>query len=258
MNRNVLIISPVETFMIKGLEMKLKGKEVNTLYCPPKIKELKKSCEDSDLIIVYLDEAANDYSEAFVYLKDHCIEKDKKTVVIGSEDEISILRQYLPSSCILSVFERPLEMDRLIDTVENYLSEESALSRRKSILIVDDDVSYMTTILEWLRDTYRVHMANSGMQAITWLATNNADLILLDYEMPVTDGPKVLEMLKSDPRTEDIPVIFLTGKGDKKSILRVLSLKPAGYLLKAIDKRELNEKVSEFFMKRAAAGQEDR
>ena len=158
----------------------------------------------------------------------------------------------LPADCILDFFERPLEMEKFLDEVEGYLSDASEHERRKSILIVDDDVSYMSVIFDWLKDTYRVSMANSGMQAITWLAKNHADLILLDYEMPITSGPQVLEMIKSEPQTSEIPVMFLTGKNDKESIMKVLSLKPADYLLKTIDRNGLREKLQVFFMQQMA------
>lgn len=82
---------------------------------------------------------------------------------------------------------------------------------------------------------------------ITHLAKKPADLILLDYEMPVTTGAKVLEMIRSEAETESIPVMFLTGKSDKESIMQVLSLKPADYLLKTIDRQGLREKIDHFF-----------
>ena len=66
--------------------------------------------------------------------------------------------------------------------------------------------------------------------------------------MPVTSGPQVLEMLRSDPETRKIPVIFLTGKSDKDSVMSVVSLKPEGYLLKTIDKKELLDKLDEYFI----------
>ena len=50
-----------------------------------------------------------------------------------------------------------------------------------------------------------------------YIADNKPDLILLDYEMPVTSGPQVLEMIRSETKTDTIPVIFLTGKGDRKA-----------------------------------------
>ncbi len=101
--------------------------------------------------------------------------------------------------------------------------------------------------MEWLKDTYRISPMNSGANAIARLANNHVDLILLDYEMPVTTGPQVLEMLRADSNPADIPVIFLTGKNDKESIMTVPALKPVGYLLKTITKNDLKDSLSKFF-----------
>jgi CheY-like chemotaxis protein len=105
----------------------------------------------------------------------------------------------------------------------------------------------MGVVREWLKGTYKVAMANSGMQALKWLGKNKADLILLDHEMPVTSGPQVLEMLRSEEETRDIPVMFLTGKSDKKSVMAVVALKPEGYFLKNIEKDELLENLEKYF-----------
>ena len=93
---------------------------------------------------------------------------------------------------------------------------------------------------------YCVYTAYSGSQAVE-AASNSPDLILLDYEMPVTSGPQVLEMLRSDEDTRNIPVMFLTGKGDKQSVMKVVALKPEGYFLKTIAKEDLMQKLAEFF-----------
>ncbi|MBP3298008.1 MAG: response regulator, partial [Lachnospiraceae bacterium] len=69
-----------------------------------------------------------------------------------------------------------------------------------------------------------------------------------DYEMPTIKGSKVLEMLRSDAQIADTPVMFLTGKSDKQSIIDVLALKPAGYLLKSIDRKTLLETLNKFFV----------
>ena len=107
-------------------------------------------------------------------------------------------------------------------------------------------------IMGWLKDTYRVSLVNSGVEAITWMATNKPDLVLLDYEMPITNGPQVLQMIRSSNELASTPVMFLTGKGDKESIMQVLSLKPAGYLLKTVDRNGLRETLAGFFAKQLA------
>ncbi len=130
---------------------------------------------------------------------------------------------------------------------DNMFKKSGASSYKKSILIVDDDPNYLKLIREWLKDKYKIYMANSGLQAIKLLGINNVDLILLDYEMPITSGPQVLEMLRTDRELCNIPIIFLTGKSDKDSVMAVLALRPDGYILKTIEKDELLLKLDNFF-----------
>ena len=65
------------------------------------------------------------------------------------------------------------------------------------------------------------------------------DLILLDYEMPVVDGPQVLQMLRQEEETAHIPVLFLTGNGSREAVSRVMELKPDGYILKSTTRGDL-------------------
>ena len=61
------------------------------------------------------------------------------------------------------------------------------------------------------------------------------------------DGRQTLEMIRSDKDIADIPVIFLTGRGDKDSVKKVMSLKPEGYLLKTMPDEEIKKNIDEFF-----------
>ena len=92
-------------------------------------------------------------------------------------------------------------------------------------------------------------MVNSGMNAITFLGKNRPDLILLDYEMPVCSGPQALEMIRSESATSSIPVMFLTAKGDRESVTKVLTLKPEGYLLKTMAPSDIIATLDDFFEK---------
>ncbi len=148
-----------------------------------------------------------------------------------------------------SYFARPLDYGQLIDSLKTLTSAIAAGEMRKSIMIVDDDPTYLGLVRDWLKDTYKVVIANSGMQAIKMLSKSKVDLILLDHEMPVTSGPQVLKMLRSDEDTTDIPVMFLTGRRDRDSVMQVVDLKPEGYLLKDITQEELKEKLKAFFIR---------
>jgi CheY-like chemotaxis protein len=168
--------------------------------------------------------------------------------LIGEPSDTSIVASEIPAELIYEKVPRPLDYDKFIELVNIHNKKAAQGELKKSILVVDDDPNYMNLVREWLKDSYKVSMATSGLRAIKWLASNKVDLILLDYEMPVTDGPQVLEMLRADTETRDIPVIFLTGRDDKDSVMAVVSLKPEGYFLKTIGKQELLEKLKVFFV----------
>ena len=85
------------------------------------------------------------------------------------------------------------------------------------------------------------------MNAIALLAKKKIDLILLDYEMPMLNGPKVLEMIRSESEFKDTPVMFLTGRDDKESVMSVINLKPEKYLLKSLPADELMKTINDFF-----------
>ena len=89
------------------------------------------------------------------------------------------------------------------------------------------------------------------MMAIKYLTQSRPDLILLDYEMPVCDGKQVLEMIRAESDFSDVPVIFLTSKGDRESVLNVMALKPSGYLLKTLPPEQIVESIDKFFAKKS-------
>ena len=114
---------------------------------------------------------------------------------------------------------------------------------RRHILVIDDDFRMLKLIKRYLDETYDIATAISGKVAMKFLETKTTDLILPDYEMPEENGPAVLEKLRNNPSTQNIPVIFLTGINDARKIRQVLALKPQGYLLKPIDREKLVESI---------------
>lgn len=249
MGKKILITAEAEGVVVRGIETKLKGLGMEVVFSPLKVNSLHTDLSQTALVILFAEEGVERQADSLVFIKDYCAEKDIYTIVVADQEHYDTATRITGMSCILNHYTRPIDMEKFLSQVEDYMSKIASMAKRKSILVVDDDVSYMSMIMEWLKDKYRVSLANSGMEAITWLAGNTADLILLDYEMPITPGPQVLQMIKSSERTADIPVMFLTGKSDKQSIMAVLALKPAGYLLKTIDREGLNKTLDEFFAK---------
>ncbi|MDD1622582.1 MAG: two-component system response regulator [Methylococcaceae bacterium] len=81
---------------------------------------------------------------------------------------------------------------------------------RPGILIVDDSLGNIEVLSNILGKGYSTSFACNGTEALTLIARNSPDLVLLDVVMPGIDGFEVCKHLKSDPVTRDIPVIFLT------------------------------------------------
>jgi DNA-binding response OmpR family regulator len=89
----------------------------------------------------------------------------------------------------------------------------------KRILVVDDDENILSlerTILE--QKGFAVTTADSGAEALEILGKEDFDLVLLDVMMPEIDGFTVCRRIKEEPRTKEIPVIFLTAKGGGEAL----------------------------------------
>lgn len=243
----VVIISVKDSFLAKSLITKLEGAGISAAFSHARIKEIEAFAEKMELAVIFLSEELEEVPETLIYLKD--IIEDRKTglILIGDEPEYEMVKKTIPEHLITALLKRPLDMDEFVKTVSLYIEENTGEKRKKNILIVDDDITYMRTVYGWLQDDYHVGMAANGVQAISYLGKNKADLVLLDYEMPVANGPQVLSMLRSDDQTGQIPVMFLTGHGERESVMSVLGLKPADYLLKTIDKKGLLKKLDAFF-----------
>lgn len=81
----------------------------------------------------------------------------------------------------------------------------------RTIVTVDDDPAiraYLRGVLE--RQGFQVVTAGAGVEALEYLRTEAADLVLLDVQMPEMSGYEVLDRLRDDTRTENLPVMFLT------------------------------------------------
>ena len=243
----VLVVSATDSFLASSLVTKLETLGIAAGLSHGSIKDVKAVRDRIELIILFLSEDMEEMAENLVYLKDAASDLDRKIILIGDDSERASVKSVIPDTLVLEWFARPLIMDDLMKCIRKYMEENTGENRKKTVLIVDDDITYMRTIYEWLKDSYHVGMASSGVQAIGYLAKNKADLVLLDYEMPIANGPQVLEMLRNDSETGQIPVMFLTGHGDKDSVLSVVSLCPVDYLLKTIDKPTLLKKLDDFF-----------
>ncbi len=105
------------------------------------------------------------------------------------------------------------------------------------ILVIDDDavIRRISRLALGRVGGMEVVEASSGMEGIAMAAADPPDAILLDVMMPGPDGPETLGLLKADPRTAHIPVIFLTAKTREAEVDRLLALGVKGVLAKPFD-----------------------
>ena len=141
----------------------------------------------------------------------------------------------------------PIEVGNVLTEVEEYLKKREEAKNKRTVIVVDDSPTVRHSMKELLSPDYDVVLVESGVAAIRAITLDRPDLMLLDYEMPVCDGKQTLEMLRLEPAFANIPVIFLTGRGDPETVRKLLSLKPEGYLLKYLKPADIKQKIDAFF-----------
>ncbi len=109
------------------------------------------------------------------------------------------------------------------------------MTDKKRVLVIDDTLANIKVLNELLRDQYHVSVATNGPDGLDLAnSENRPGLILLDIMMPDMDGYEVIKKLKSNPKTKNIPVLFITAKSEVKDETFGLSLGAVDYLRKPI------------------------
>jgi len=125
---------------------------------------------------------------------------------------------------------------------------------KPSVMIIDDDVEFLSVMKTYLQDIADVELASSGRQAIQLAQEISIDVILLDFEMPIMDGIKTLTHLRNLKTCINVPVIMLTGRNDRYAVMNSLVMGIDGYLLKPVSKDTLIDTVMEAYQKKTAKG----
>ena len=114
----------------------------------------------------------------------------------------------------------------------------------KRILIIDDDAKMVSGMIEVLdMEGYEALSVNDSSQALDQARHYQPDLIFSDIRMPGMDGYAVLEALRQDPHTNDIPLVFLTGLDESNPIPL---FQPDGILLKPFSVAQLLQTIEQY------------
>jgi two-component system, chemotaxis family, chemotaxis protein CheY len=115
------------------------------------------------------------------------------------------------------------------------------------VLIVDDD-HYMRRVVRAMLYSIgvrNVHEAEDGMSGLEKICVHNPDVVIVDWEMPVIDGARFVQMVRSPTEfpVPDVPIIMLTGHGDRWRVLEAARLGAHEYLLKPVSTKALYDRI---------------
>ncbi len=247
--KKVIVMCEGTSFNVNAVVRSLNQKNYDTYMIHPIEEEFLDGHKSADAMVIFLGFYVG--NPDFMSFISKFIESCQiKVILIGDDSTLQNAEGYFPRGYVYGKFVKPFALSAVIDAVDHIFNGNS-VEVRKNILLVDDDLVFLKMVEGWLSDTYNVVPVNTGTQALQFLANHKPDLILLDYEMPVLNGPQVLESIRSEQNLKDIPVFFLTGVDEKSMVTKAIALKPNGYLLKSYDRQKILSYVGNFFKKQA-------
>lgn len=125
---------------------------------------------------------------------------------------------------------------------------------KMKIMVVDDNTVNLATVEQDLKDKYEVIPMISGRRAVKYLYRDKVDLILLDVQMPIMDGIETLREIRTQPNGTTVPVIFLTSKKDKGTVIEGSKLGIMDFITKPFEADDLQNRIERVF-KRLGNGQ---
>lgn len=162
-------------------------------------------------------------------------------LVTGRRDKYTIL-----NSGIMGVdgyLAKPVDKETLIQKIEEVYQHKDAKSNKKTILMIDDDMSYLKQVNSFSKESYNVIMINSAKLALNYLIGHTPDVIILDYQMPLYNGANVMNMIQKNNPNKKIPVIILSAALSREALQECYTYNPAAYLAKPVSKEVLIENI---------------
>lgn len=122
--------------------------------------------------------------------------------------------------------------------------KDASATKRRTVLVVEDDPTTRTMIARALAASYHVHEAVDGQAAIDLLGTiAPPDLFILDVMMPRVDGITLAKTLKADPKMNRVPIIFLTAKASPGDVIQGIKVGAKHYISKPFSITTLLAKI---------------
>ena len=246
-SRNIIFVKSEMGFITNAITKNLEEAGFKVIEVMDDFEDFGFYSSSADMILYYVSGSKEIIRQKTAFLTNVCNEWNKTLCLVGDERCVDEACKTEDPRRIVGVFKRPVDIQRLVLGIYMQLDKHMEFERTKSILLVDDEPDYVAIMSLWLEDKYKVNGVCSGKEALRYLDKYIPDLILLDYDMPDIDGGKVFEKIRSNSLLAKIPVIFLTGKNDRETVMKIINQKPEGYLLKSVARSEIIEVIDGYF-----------
>ena len=162
-------------------------------------------------------------------------------MLTGKKDKYSVMKSLTMG--VDGYLVKPVRKEDLVNKITEVCNKKHQNEYRKTIMAIDDDMSYLKQLNSVLHEHYNVIMINSTKLALEYIVSHVPDIILLDYQMPLYNGVALISIIKQNPNYQNIPFIILSGNLDQNVLLDFYQYKPAACLAKPVSKDLLLEKI---------------
>ncbi|PLX93963.1 MAG: DNA-binding response regulator [Desulfuromonas sp.] len=125
------------------------------------------------------------------------------------------------------------------------------INQSKSVLVVEDEEDILALLhFNLIKEGYRVECAVCGEEALKKIAETPPDLMILDLMMPGIDGLEICRRVRSNPETENLPIIMVTARGEEADVVRGLELGADDYVPKPFSIKVLLARIQAVLRRR--------
>lgn len=247
--KNVFLVGKLNSVVQNIKDVLAEHFQVQLTSCNPDVVKEMLKLSSPDLILVCLIDIGEEQESIFREMQKRY--SSIPVVCLGTKEELKTFAPFIEAGQY-TVLVRPITISAVLRKLQEILGIEYEIGQRKgkvpadkkkSILLIDDSAVQLRMMKGLLQDEFNVEMAKSGDVALKIIARGVPDMIFLDYDMPGQDGKATLEKIRAYEPAKSTPVVFLTGVKERARIQAVLSLNPAGYILKPVSKEQIMETI---------------
>lgn len=256
----VYIVCKKKSFRAEGL-FNLFSEEYNTQIIYTSDKKMPELVNPLCFVIDITDFIGSKSAQkAVLYINEVAANRNKPIYLIGEPEDLdNTAIMFKRSDISVTKFKRPIDTKRVIYEITTDLLTSKPTEKKKHVVIVDDSITYLKLMQKKLQEHYRVTVASSALECIKLILgfKEPPDMIIIDYIMPICDGPTLVGMLRQEPQLNDTPIIFYSGNTETDDIINLMPMID-GYILKTEPVTDLAFHLEEIYKKKKTELKEKR